>query len=210
MNDQTQRTLMQTVILTLAFVSGFVIMSIELLGGRILAPWFGSSIYIWGSIITVFMLSLSVGYLLGGRWSLDKPNLFRHGTFFIVAAIAMLPIILFADIVMQMLFSVTEDPRYGSLMVSTILFFLPTAILGMIAPYSIRLLVENHHHSGRIAGLLYFVSTLGSALGTLATSFYLVLFFEVNEILVTLSITLAVSGMIAMMCSRQIASEAGA
>jgi hypothetical protein len=210
MNDQFQRALMQIVILTLAFVSGFVIMSIELLGGRILAPWFGSSIYIWGSIITVFMLSLSVGYLLGGRWSLDKPNLFRHGSFFIVSAIALLPIILFADEVMQTLFSVTEDPRYGSLMVSAILFFLPTAILGMIAPYSIRLLVENHHHSGRIAGLLYFVSTLGSALGTLATSFYLVLFFEVNEILITLSITLAASGMVAILCSRYFRSNADA
>ncbi len=50
-------------VLGLAFISGFIIMSVELLGGRILAPYFGSSIYVWGSIITVFMLSLSLGYL---------------------------------------------------------------------------------------------------------------------------------------------------
>ena len=62
-------------VLCLAFVSGFIIMAIELLGGRILAPYFGSSIYVWGSIITVFMLSLSIGYLLGGRLSLHNPNL---------------------------------------------------------------------------------------------------------------------------------------
>ena len=186
------------VIMTLAFVSGFIIMSIELLGGRILAPWFGSSIYIWGSIITVFMLSLSVGYLLGGRWSLDKPNLFRHGLFFIISAIAMLPVILFSDTIMESLFMMIEDPRYGSLLVSAILFFLPTAVLGMIAPYSIRLLVDNHQHSGRIAGLLYFVSTLGSALGTLATSFYLVLYFEVDQILITLSCVLIISGFAAI------------
>ena len=58
---------MTPTIYLLAFVGGFVIMSLELLGGRVLAPYFGSSIYVWGSIITVFMLSLALGYLFGGR-----------------------------------------------------------------------------------------------------------------------------------------------
>ena len=52
--------------------SGFFVMAIELLGGRLLAPYFGSSIYVWGAIITVFMLALSLGYLLGGRASLSR------------------------------------------------------------------------------------------------------------------------------------------
>ena len=55
--------------------SGFYVMAIELLGGRVLAPFFGSSIYVWGAIITVFMLALSLGYLCGGRWSLHAPTL---------------------------------------------------------------------------------------------------------------------------------------
>jgi hypothetical protein len=63
------------IVLSLAFTSGFIIMSIELLGGRILAPYFGSSIYVWGSIITIFMLSLSIGYLTGGRLSISNPHL---------------------------------------------------------------------------------------------------------------------------------------
>ncbi|MCF6195033.1 MAG: fused MFS/spermidine synthase, partial [Kangiellaceae bacterium] len=56
-------------ILTLAFCAGFSIMCFELLGGRMLAPYFGSSVYVWGSIITIFMLALSVGYLSGGKYS---------------------------------------------------------------------------------------------------------------------------------------------
>ena len=59
--------MLNALVLLLAFSSGFIIMSVELLGGRMLAPNFGTSIYVWGSIITVFMLSLSVGYLVGGR-----------------------------------------------------------------------------------------------------------------------------------------------
>ena len=208
MPQKDQHKLTRYVILLLAFISGFVIMTIELLGGRILAPWFGNSIYIWGSIITIFMLSLSVGYLLGGRWSLHNPNLFRHGLFFLLSSITLIPAILFGDLVMESLFVVITDPRYGSLLASAILFFVPTAILGMIAPYSIRLLVENEQHSGKVAGLLYFVSTLGSALGTLATSFYLVLIFEINEILLTVSVILIISGIVAMLCHKFQASMA--
>ena len=57
-------------------------MGIELLAGRILAPYFGSSVHIWGSIITVFMLSLSIGYLLGGKYSTHNASLTRYGTIF--------------------------------------------------------------------------------------------------------------------------------
>ena len=83
---------------------------------------------------------------------------------------------------MDAVFIRIEDPRYGSLVASTVPF-IPTAILGMIAPYSVRLVVESTTTSGQVAGALYFVSTLGSALGTLMTSFYLVLWFDMNTII---------------------------
>lgn len=193
-----------TLVLGLAFVSGFIIMAIELLGGRILAPYFGSSIYVWGSIITVFMLSLSIGYLLGGKLSLRKTSLKRHGSFFISAALLLLPLIFFSNNIMEAIFLIIEDPRYGSLVVSMLLFFLPTAVLGMIAPYSVRLLVVNSEHSGHVAGTLYFVSTLGSAIGTLATSFYLVLWFEVNQILLTMCGALLIAGIVATLAGSKI------
>ncbi len=189
-------------VLTLAFTSGFIIMSIELLGGRILAPYFGSSIYVWGSIITVFMVSLSVGYLTGGRLSVHNPSLVRYGGFFVVAALTLTPTIVFGNAMMDAVFARVIDPRYGSLLASSLLFFVPTAVLGMIAPYSVRLMVQTTEHSGRIAGGLYFVSTLGSALGTLATSFYLVLWFEVNQILWTMFTVLMMGGLVAFTTGR--------
>lgn len=199
--SESVASLNNLLVLCLAFVSGFIIMSIELLGGRILAPYFGSSIFVWGSIITVFMISLSLGYLLGGKLSLRHPSLKQHGSFFILAAFLLLPLTLFGNQLMEALFLVVEDPRYGSLIVSMLLFFMPTTVLGMIAPYSVRLLVIDSHRSGHVAGTLYFVSTLGSALGTLATSFYLVLWFEVNQILVTMMIILFGSGLLAIYAS---------
>jgi len=182
----------------LAFSSGFSIMGIELLGGRILAPFFGSSVHIWGSIITVFMLSLSFGYLIGGKLSTKNASLTRYGLIFIFASITVLPIVFFAQEIMEFIFTHVEDSRYGSLVASMVLFFIPTIILGMISPYSVRLLVTDSEKSGQVAGVLYFVSTLGSALGTIITSFYMVLAFDVNDIILGFSLTLGLLGLISI------------
>lgn len=198
---------MRLTIYTLAFVGGFVIMSLELLGGRVLAPYFGSSIYVWGSIITVFMLSLSLGYLFGGQLSLKHPSLKRFGIIFLVAGVALYPLVYFSEPAMAWIFVRVEDPRYGSLLASAMLFIVPTAILGMISPYAVRLLVVSTEESGRIAGRLYFTSTLGSALGTLATSFYFVLWFEMNTILTLLTAALAAMGALALVAHSALADQ---
>ena len=163
--------------------SGFFVMALELLGGRLLAPYFGSSIYVWGAIITVFMLALSVGYLAGGYWSRSVPSLRRLSMLLWVAAATAAPIMLFGEGLLDALSARLADPRAGSLCAALLLFALPTAISGMISPYAVRLLVAERHSAGMDAGRLYFVSTFGSAAGTLLTSFYLVLYFEVNQIL---------------------------
>jgi len=179
----SRKALLQNLIVAAAFINGFVIMTIELLGGRVLSPYFGTSVYVWGSIITIFMLSLSLGYLWGGRLSSRNPNPDTFALFFLAAAILSLPIIFVAEWTMTQVFLNVEDPRYGSLIACTLLYFLPIFFMGMVSPYSIRLLVSSEENSGRMAGLLYFVSTLGSALGTLMTSFYFVLWFEIDTIM---------------------------
>lgn len=175
--------LQRLLVFLIAGWSGFLVMAIELLSGRILAPNFGNSIYVWGGVITVFMLALSVGYLLGGRWSLQNPSLPRLASLLIAGAVAAIPVIFLADPLLDWLFDRILDPRYGSLASATLLFFVPTAIAGMVSPYAVRLLVNESRQSGHCAGLLYFVSTFGSAAGTILTSFYLVLYFEINQIL---------------------------
>ena len=176
-------SLPKIIVICVAFVSGFCIMTIEMLGARIMSPYFGGSLPVWGSIITIFMLALACGYLIGGRLSTRNPNPVTYALFFIAAALSSLPIILFADFIMEPIFLAVEDPRYGSLLASIFLYFVPTCMLGMISPYSVRLLVDSEEHSGHMAGILFFVSTIGSAAGTLGTSFYFVLWFEINQIL---------------------------
>ena len=175
--------------------SGFFVMGVELLGGRLLAPTFGSSIYVWGAIITIFMLALSIGYLAGGRWSIHQPTVRRLGVILIAAALSVTPMLVFGVQLLDAVAAAVPDPRFGSLLASAALFFVPTFFSGMVSPYAVRLLVRDRATSGRHAGQLYFVSTFGSAAGTLLTSFYLVLLMEVNDILMSLiAISLVLGG----------------
>lgn len=192
--SQLPHSIPRNLIAAMTFTSGFCIMTIEMLGARILSPYFGGSLSVWGSIITIFMLALALGYLFGGRLSTRNPGAGTFALFFVAAGLFSLPVILFADPIMRPIFLAIEDPRYGSLFAAIMLFFIPTSILGMISPYAVRLMVSSHEHSGHMAGLLYFISTIGSAAGTLGTSFYFVLWFEVNQILWATAAMLVLSG----------------
>ncbi len=189
----------RTLIFAVAGWSGFFVMAVELLSGRILAPNFGNGIYVWGGIITVFMVALAIGYLLGGRLSIRNPSLRRLALLLIASALASLPVILVGERALDRVFDLVHDPRYGSLVSVTLLFFVPVVLCGMVSPYAVRLLVDEYRLSGHFAGLLYFVSTFGSAAGTLLTSFYLVLAFEIREIiggLVAISLVLGTAAML--------------
>jgi hypothetical protein len=161
-------------------------MALELLSGRILAPTFGSSIYVWGAIISIFMLALSFGYLIGGKLSMSEPRIKVLCGLHLLSGLLLLPILAFEGPVLDGIFEYTQDPRLGSLIASVILFFLPAIVCGTVAPYAVRLLVKDHKDAGFYAGLQFFFSTSFSAAGTLLTSFYFVLIFEVNQILLLL------------------------
>jgi hypothetical protein len=182
----------------IAFWSGFFVMGVELLGGRLLAPNFGSSIYVWGALIAVFMLALSLGYLAGGRWSQRNPSLARLGLLLGAAALTALPVLVLSGAALENLAIAIPDPRFGSLAGAALLFFVPTFFSGMVSPYCVRLLVDDEETSGRRAGQLYFVSTFGSAAGTIITSFYLVLIFEVNTIIIGM---IAISAALAVLAA---------
>jgi hypothetical protein len=184
---------------TIAGWSGFYVMLVELLSGRLIAPSFGNSIYVWGSVIFVFMLGLAIGYLLGGIYSQHNPSVRKLCGILVLSALTTLPTVLFGTDILDFMFEAIHDPRFGSLVTCMGLFLVPTIFAGMISPYAIRIIVKNKESSGQDAGYLYFISTIGSSAGTLATSFYLVLYLEVNQILlVAISISLMLGALAAL------------
>ncbi len=107
----------------------------------------------------------------------------KLGMLLAAAALTTLPVLPLSGTPLESIAIAIPDPGYGPLTAASLLFFIPTFFSGMVSPYCVRLLVDSEESSGRRAGQLYFVSTFGSAAGTIFTSFYLVLWFGVNGII---------------------------
>lgn len=169
----------------IVFLSGAAVMVLELLGSRIVAPHYGTTLYAWASIISVILLSLSIGYYLGGRLADKRPSLGVLCSALFVAGllVALIPFL-------EMLFVLSGlkfETKYGGLFLSILLFALPALLLGFVSPYSIKLASKSVKNVGSVAGNLYALSTLGSIFGTLAAGFWFVPSFGVDTIIYGIS-----------------------
>ena len=157
-----------------AFLSGFSLMGYEILGSRILAPYFGSSVYVWGGLIAVFMFGLSIGYSLGGNLA-DRHSSFNELGYLIICSIIFIfPVSFYGKSVCSSISELPFDIKYSALTASVLLFTVPCICLGAISPYLVRLSVQNYCEIGRKAGNIYAASTVGSIFGSLFVSFYLI------------------------------------
>ncbi|HEX6174656.1 MAG TPA: fused MFS/spermidine synthase, partial [Candidatus Binatia bacterium] len=172
------------------FVSGAVLMSLEIAGSRILAPHFGSSIFVWGSLISVVMASLSIGYYWGGWLSARDPSYGRLLILLLIPGIVIFFLPFIYPAANEWVARNDFGMRLNPLIACTILFLLPGVFLGTISPYAIRLAATTLSTVGSTAGTLYAVSTCGSIFGTLLTAFYLIPAAGVRNIIHGLGITL--------------------
>ena len=165
------------------FGCGWIFMGLEIVGGRMLAPYFGSGICVWGSVISVFLAALSVGYFVGGLMSIRFPYGRGLALVIFVAALSIVPVGLWYQATSEWFADLEFHERWGSLMAATALFFLPSMLLGMVSPYAVRLISRNLAAVGASAGALYAISTMGSFLGCLLTAFYFILWMGIRQIL---------------------------
>ena len=170
------------------FLSGAVLMSLEMVGSRILAPTFGSSIFIWGSLIVVVMTALTLGYYFGGRHADRFPSLFMMASILVGAGIwvGLLP---FWTTPVSYYFAVL-GPRLGSLMAALAFFFVPSVLLATISPFAVKLSSHSLSTIGNTAGRLSAVSSAGSIVGTFLTSFFLIPLMGVRNIVLTQGVLL--------------------
>jgi len=177
-------------------------MGLEILGGRILSPDFGSGVFVWGSVISVFLLSLSVGYYLGGWASARWPSPYVLAVVIFLAGVSVVPIAFWYASVSGWFAELGWNERYGALGAALALFLLPSTLLGMVSPYCIRLLTTSVSRAGASAGSLYALSTIGSFLGCLHTAFYLILSTGIRDSLLLGAAVLAgVSVVLIIVCA---------
>ncbi|MHB8879893.1 MAG: fused MFS/spermidine synthase [Thermodesulfovibrionales bacterium] len=165
------------------FICGAIVMSFEILGSRVLAPNFGSSVFVWGSLISVFLAGLSAGYYLGGRLSDINPSSKKLSLIIIAPGVLFLTFPLYSAPISDWLFVKDLGVRMSPLIASSILFLIPSVFLGIVSPYTAKLMICSLHTSGKTIGTLYALSTFGSIIGTLITSFYLITLAGVNALI---------------------------
>src|SRR5436190_2900344 len=168
----------QRLLLPLAFTGGLASLGIEFAAARLLAPFFGQSLFIWGTLIGLILIYLTIGYYAGGRLADRRPDarlLFQlaGAAALLTAAIPILsrPILSLAQ---SGFAQVSVGLVLGSLISVIVLFAAPVILLGMVSPFVIRLRIRELETAGNAAGAVYALSTLGSILGTFLPVFWLI------------------------------------
>jgi spermidine synthase len=170
-------------------ISGGAVMILELLGTRIIAPFYGVSLYVWTALISVTMVALALGYYLGGFLA-DRYQRLRLAHVIFLAALTTVIVPFISGPVLEL-----TNPlgiRGGAFASALILFTLPLTALAMVGPFVIKLATRDLQGVGRMVGSVYAVSTMGSVLGTLLLAFYLLPTFGTRAIIFSLSLLLLV------------------
>ncbi|MBY0537777.1 fused MFS/spermidine synthase [Patescibacteria group bacterium] len=181
------------------FLTGAAVLIFEVAAVRMLAPYFGSSLYVLSSVLTTILAALSLGYYFGGRIADRFPTttvlygiIGLAGLVMLFLQILALNILPYANVV----FSITAGP----LVLSLALFFVPAFLLGIDSPFVIKLLTQSNtpDHNGALVGSIFFFSTIGSIVGSIAAGFFLIPFLGLTLTISLVSILLIVWSMIAL------------
>lgn len=184
---------MRWVLYFTAFVSGAAVLAIEIVGTRILGPFYGVSLFLWSSLITTTLVSLSVGYAVGGRLADRAASLALLGKILLAAGVWTALTAWMARPVIEAVEPV--GLRGAVLLAALILFAPPLAALGSVSPISIRLAAKRVAGVGRAAGDLYAISTLGSVVAALVTGFFLVPNVGVRSLMILIGVLLGLGAL---------------
>jgi spermidine synthase len=173
------------------FIASFCTLVIELVAGRIMAPYVGVSLYTWTSIIGVVLAGISIGAYAGGLIADRFPRASTLGWLLFFSGLGALSISPLTNLVGAAQLQTTLMVRI--LILTTVIFFVPSCVLGMISPVVVKLTLHNLAKTGNVVGKIYAFSTLGSIIGTFATGFFLISWMGTRNILLTMAAILILS-----------------
>jgi MFS family permease len=165
------------------FLSGAVLLGVEIAASRVLAPTFGSSLYVWGALIGVVLTGLAVGYWTGGALADRWPSPYLLVGTIALGAVLVLAIPLVDQWVLERVVSWDPGPRLDPLVAAIALFGPMSVVLASVSPIAVRLAARSLDRLGRTAGRLFSISTAGSIAGTFATAFWLVPEYGTDQVL---------------------------
>jgi spermidine synthase len=198
-------------LLTLVFISGMVSLGLEMAASRLLAPFFGTSLFVWANLIGLVLIYLSAGYFLGGRLAdrYPSPRVLCGVTTVAAIATGLIPFISHPVLEwsVQGIDTANASIFYSSLLAVILLFSIPMTLLGVVSPFAIRLNVEHLSSTGRSAGGLYALSTVGSIVGTFLPVLVLIPAWGVRRTLIAAAVVLLAASLWGMRLPARLASS---
>ena len=188
-----RRTLDTVALSTAVFLSGAALLGVEIAASRVLAPTFGSSLYVWGALIGVVLTGLAIGYWAGGTLADRWPSPYLFVGAIAVGAGLVLAIPFVDGWILGQVVAWDPGPRLDPLVASVALFGPMSVVLASVSPIAVRLAAHSLDRLGRTAGRLFAISTAGSIAGTFATSFWLVPEYGTDQVLAVGSLILLVA-----------------
>jgi len=185
----------------LAFISSACTLVIEIIAGRIMAPYIGVSLYTWTSIIGVVLAGMSAGNFFGGFIADRYASRRTLGLIFVAGGAASLGILVVTHAIVGTTFGLSFLPRIVAYVAA--IFFVPSFILGMVSPVVVRLALANLDGSGHVVGTIYAYSTIGSIVGTFLTGFYLISWLGTRMIVWLVAVILLATGVAVMATDRR-------
>jgi spermidine synthase len=185
----------------IVFINGAIVMIVELLASRILAPYFGTSTITWTAIIAVLLGALSLGYWFGGKLSSTiEPSKTKEtlGLVFLLAAASLFVSTLFNNGILEIVRMISSDIRLNSVIGALLLYGVPITLMGIVSPFAVSIGVHQltDKESGPFIGRMYSVGTIGSILGTFLGGFLLITIFGTTTLLYLCSGALVLMGII--------------
>jgi spermidine synthase len=186
-------------------LAGMAVLVIEITAMRMLAPFFGNSIFTISSVIGIILAALGLGYYLGGTLADRRPSEAWFFSLIVVAGFSVL-LLQFLNAVLLPAIAYRLSLIDGPLIVSFLMFFLPALFLAMLSPFAITLLhaSEAGKGVGNASGLVFFWSTLGSIAGSLATGFLLIPHWGIGSIVAATGSGLVLLGGIGLLATRKL------
>ncbi|MCG3177116.1 MAG: Polyamine aminopropyltransferase [Candidatus Omnitrophica bacterium] len=172
-------------------------MTMELVGSRVFAPYLGTSIYIWTSLIGIVLAALSAGYYWGGQLADRAPETKLFSRIIFAAGLYIALVAYLADPLLVVVLNAFDDVRLAAVAATVVLFGPPSVLLGAVLPFAARLSIHEIDRSGTTVGRLYALSTIGSISGTFLTGFVLIASFSNTVILLMLAALLCSTALLA-------------
>ncbi len=188
-------------ILLLSFLEGAAVMTVELAGAKMLAPVFGTSLYVWAATLGITLFALTVGYYSGGYISAKSSSPKSIYLVLLLAGIFTMQMPLTSKFIFKATFDM--DVRIGASM-SLLAFMMPPLIfMGMTSPLIIRFFTQHAEMAGKSAGTVYAISTLGGILSTFLSGFYLLPELGIKYTVLISGLTLIIPSIIGLIYNKQ-------